>query len=67
MWGGDLESLEEGCVNEVEIDDVLFHTIFNHLTQILGNLFLFRRVVVDNLRQSLALLTLTISIARDGI
>jgi hypothetical protein len=56
-----LEGLEEGGVNEVEIDNVLFHTIFNHLTQIFGNLFLFQGFRVDDLFQRLALLTLPLA------
>jgi hypothetical protein len=61
MRGGDLEGLEEGCVNEVEIDNVLFHAVFNHLTQIFGNLLLFQRFPVDKLFQRLALFTLPLA------
>jgi hypothetical protein len=50
-------------VNEVEIDNVLFHAIFNHLTQIFGNLFLFHRFPVDKLFQRLALFTLPLALS----
>lgn len=53
-------------MNEVEIDNVLFHAIFNHLTQVFGNLFLFQRFPVDDLFQRLALLTLPLAHSQEA-